>query len=187
MLSKEEQLQKVRDFADAAHGEQMRRYAPQDRYIVHPERVMQICKVYNGSVPMLAAALLHDVLEDTSVTKGELKEFLLGIMENDDVEHTVRSVEELTDIYTKDNYPKWNRRKRRGMEAERLSKASAEAHTIKYADILDNIHDLPADDDFSLVFLRESRSLLKQLSKGNPELYHQVSQEVNKKIRELEM
>ena len=34
----EDILLKVKDFADRAHGEQMRKYTP-ERYIVHPERL----------------------------------------------------------------------------------------------------------------------------------------------------
>ncbi len=61
-------LEKVKEFADNAHGDQMRKYTP-DRYIVHPIRVMEICREYDSRLPVLAAALLHDVLEDTKVTE----------------------------------------------------------------------------------------------------------------------
>jgi len=53
------------------------------RYIVHPAEVMEICSQYTNDITILAAALLHDVLELTA---------------------------ELTDIYTKEDYPKFNRR-----------------------------------------------------------------------------
>ena len=43
-----------------------------------------------------------------------------------------------TDIYTKQNYPGWNRRKRKQKEAERLAVAHPDAQTVKYADIIDN-------------------------------------------------
>jgi len=59
-------LEQVKDFADKAHGDQLRKYTP-DRYIVHPMRVMLICQEYTDDSQILAAALLHDVLEDTPV------------------------------------------------------------------------------------------------------------------------
>lgn len=50
----EELLQKVKDFADNAHGEQRRKYTP-EKYIVHPVRVMEICKRFTNDIPVLAA------------------------------------------------------------------------------------------------------------------------------------
>jgi (p)ppGpp synthase/HD superfamily hydrolase len=78
----EEILQQVRDFADKAHGGQMRKYTP-ERYIVHPVRVMNICREYTSDVTILAAALLHDVIEDTPVKKEEIREFLLTLLPPD--------------------------------------------------------------------------------------------------------
>ncbi|MGN6617321.1 MAG: HD domain-containing protein [Ilyomonas sp.] len=57
-------IEKVQDFAGKAHAGQKRKYTPEP-YIVHPVRVMQICKEYTSSILVLCAALLHDVLEDT--------------------------------------------------------------------------------------------------------------------------
>ncbi|MGN6567929.1 MAG: hypothetical protein ACTHJ0_08255 [Flavipsychrobacter sp.] len=36
-------LEEVIAFADKAHGSQMRKYTP-ERYIVHPIRVMELCR-----------------------------------------------------------------------------------------------------------------------------------------------
>jgi (p)ppGpp synthase/HD superfamily hydrolase len=58
-------LETIKDFANKAHGDQKRRYTP-DKYVVHPIRVMELCKEYTNDVTVLAAALLHDVLEDTA-------------------------------------------------------------------------------------------------------------------------
>ena len=41
------------------------------RYIVHPAEVMEICSQYTNDITILAAALLHDVLEDIPVTRNE--------------------------------------------------------------------------------------------------------------------
>jgi (p)ppGpp synthase/HD superfamily hydrolase len=69
-----EVLEQVKDFADKAHGDQKRKYTP-ERYIVHPEKVLRLCQQYTSSIPLLAAALLHDVLEDTHVTQKDLHLF----------------------------------------------------------------------------------------------------------------
>lgn len=164
-------LQTVEAFTDRAHGDQMRKYAPQDRYIVHPMRVMRLCEAYTQSLPVLAAAILHDVLEDTDVTKSELSAFLSNIMPARDAERTLQLVVELTDVYVKENYPEWNRRKRKAAELKRIVQNSPDAQTIKYADILDNCQGMSEQEtDFAPVFLRECRQLLKSMEKGNPEL-----------------
>ncbi|HYF31181.1 MAG TPA: HD domain-containing protein [Chitinophagaceae bacterium] len=173
-------LQQVRDFADAAHGEQMRKYSD-DRYIVHPERVMQLCSKITNDAAVLSAALLHDVLEDTEVTAQELDEFLLTLLPPADAARTVQYVKELTDIYTKKNYPQWNRRKRRSKEAERLEKASPEAQTIKYADIIDNCPEIAREDpDFADRYISECRELLRKMTKGNEQLRLEAMDAVNR-------
>ena len=99
----EDVLKQVRDFADKAHGDQMRKYSP-ERYIVHPVRVMNLCREYADSLPVLAAALLHDVLEDTPVTKKELQHFLEEVMEQHMALETLALVVELTDVFIKKDY-----------------------------------------------------------------------------------
>ena len=80
----EDILNTIRDYADTAHGTQMRKYTP-ERYIVHPIRVMETCRNYDSRLPILAAALLHDVLEDTPVTEAEMRDFLHSVMDAADV------------------------------------------------------------------------------------------------------
>ena len=172
-------LEEIKDFADRAHGNQMRRYTP-ERYIVHPIRVMNTCKEYTNDITILAAALLHDVLEDTAVTKEELQGFLLKLMSEEDAKRTVQLVEELTDVYIKENYPQWNRKKRKIKETERLEKTSAAAQTIKYADIIDNAPEVTEKEpDFAKKFIPEYRALLKRITKGNPVLYEKAKEVVN--------
>lgn len=170
----EEILEQIRDFADKAHGSQLRKYT-KDRYIVHPVRVMQTCKKYDSSLEILAAALLHDVLEDTPVSQSEMLSFLEDIMEKDKASRTLRLVEELTDVYTTESYPEWNRKKRKQNELERIKATSADAQTIKYADIIDNTREITiCDPGFAPRYLKECLDILKVADKGNKEL-HQVS------------
>jgi (p)ppGpp synthase/HD superfamily hydrolase len=172
-------LDEVKDFADKAHGNQMRRYTP-DRYIVHPVRVMKTCKAYTTDITVLSAALLHDVLEDTPVKKEELKAFLQKLMSEKEANKTIQLVDELTDVYITVNYPYWNRKKRKIKEAERLEKTSAEAQTIKYADIIDNAPEITEKEpDFAKKFIPEYKALLKRITKGNPTLYKKAQEVVN--------
>lgn len=167
-------LEQVKDFAAKAHGEQRRKFADEP-YIAHPIRVMEICAAYTSDVAMLAAALLHDVLEDTPVKKEQLNNFLLSVMDATKARRTLQLVDELTDRYVKANYPQWNRRKRKTKEAERLANSSAESQTIKYADIIDNSAEIAHQEtDFAKVFLYECNALLKKITKGNQELYRRA-------------
>ena len=177
-------VEKVKMFADQAHGDQMRKYA-NERYIVHPIRVMELVRDYTQELPLLAASLLHDVLEDTAVTPEELKYFLDSVMNQEESDRTFALVNELTDEFIKTKYPKLNRRTRRTKEAERLQEAGSDAHTIKYADIIDNVNDISHHDtDFALVYIRESKQLLSHITKGNPELYSRAMNVVNEAMQQ---
>jgi guanosine-3',5'-bis(diphosphate) 3'-pyrophosphohydrolase len=169
-------LQRIIEFTDRAHGGQQRKYTP-DRYIVHPVRVMRICQEHSSHLPLLAAALLHDVLEDTPTTKEEITQFLLTLLDVQQVREAVGLVVELTDVYIKKDFPQWNRRHRKQLEVARMVKTSPAAQTIKYADIIDNCHEIVQHDrDFARVFLSECKSLLKHLNNGNPQLHKQATE-----------
>jgi (p)ppGpp synthase/HD superfamily hydrolase len=172
-------LDQITAYADKAHGEQMRKYTP-ERYIVHPIRVMKTCKRVTDDICILAAALLHDVLEDTPVRKNDMKVFLESIMTPDEALRTLEMVIELTDVYIKNDFPKLNRRARKALELARLEKTSPDSQTIKYADIIDNTQEIVKHDrDFARVFLYECLSNLKKLDKGNKELYDEALTVVN--------
>jgi guanosine-3',5'-bis(diphosphate) 3'-pyrophosphohydrolase len=166
MMSKTEILKYVRDFADKAHGSQVRKYSG-DRYIVHPVRVMEMVREHTDDLPVLAAALLHDVLEDTSVTEAEIEAALLRIMDTYSVKETIKLVVELTDVFIRKEYPRLNRRTRKDKEADRLSSVSPDAQTIKYADIIDNVTDIVKEDtDFAKVYVSEAKQMLKVMDAG---------------------
>ncbi|HEY0895158.1 MAG TPA: HD domain-containing protein [Sphingobacteriaceae bacterium] len=166
----EDVLEQVRIFADQAHADQLRKYTA-ERYIVHPERVMLICREYTPDLCVLAAALLHDVLEDTPVTRGAILRFLHTVMSPAEAERTVGLVGELTDVYTKSAYPHLNRKSRKELETARLSETSADAQTIKYADLIDNGYDIVKHDrQFGRKYLTEASTLLRAMTRGNPAL-----------------
>jgi guanosine-3',5'-bis(diphosphate) 3'-pyrophosphohydrolase len=167
----ETKLNAVKEFATKAHGQQRRKFAD-ELYIVHPLKVMDICSAYTDDVAVLSAALLHDVLEDTPVTSEELKKFLDESLGKDESDKCFLLVKDLTDEFVKASYPSLNRRTRKFRESLRLAGAHEDAQTIKYADIIDNIHDIVKHEtDFALVYIRESKSLLQHIPGGNPTLY----------------
>lgn len=178
-------LQNTIAFAARSHGDQRRKYAD-ELYINHPIRVMQICREYTDDITVLSAALLHDVLEDTKTSAEEIDTFLQAIMKSDTAKRTLHLVVELTDIYTKRNYPQNNRRQRKTREAARLSAVSAGAQTIKYADIIDNSLDIVnAEPDFARIFLYECRALVMAMKAGNSDLRGSAAEIVERQLQIL--
>ena len=171
-------LEQIKEFADKAHGDQTRKYTP-ERYIVHPVRVMELCQQYTSSRPVLAAALLHDVLEDTDTSQQDMHRFLLSVMNGNEAAQTTQLVVELTDVFTKFRFPRWNRRKRKAKEAQRIEQTSADSQTVKYADIIDNCREIAVQDpEFAGLFLLECKLLLQKIPRGNAELYQQAMKTV---------
>lgn len=181
-----EGLAQIYDYADQAHGDQMRKYAP-DRYMIHPLRVMQICQTYECDLASVAAALLHDVLEDTEVSTAEMRRFLQEVFDEHIAMQTLDLVIELTDVYVKSSFPALNRRQRKKKELERMKKISPEAQTIKYADITDNCLEIVNHDpDFAPVFLHECRRLLEAMNKGNSDLRQKAFEVVAAGLKSLD-
>lgn len=178
-------LEKVYQFADDAHADQLRKYCP-DRYMVHPRRVMELCKPIATDITMLAAALLHDVLEDTPVTKAELSIFLTDLTNIQTANKILKLVVELTDIYIKATYPQLNRKERKTREAKRMQSVSPEAQTLKYADILDNCREIVLyDRQFAPRFLQECRQLLQVMDKGDDHLRNQALKVVEDGLKSI--
>lgn len=133
--------------AREAHAGQRRRHGTP--YIEHPVDVVTIlvqrCRV--RTAPILAAALLHDVLEDTAVRRGELRRRFPA--------RTVALVELLTDPY-----PRMSSDERR--RYYRRIWADADASSIKIADRLSNLADclLQPDPRFCARYAARTRNEL---------------------------
>lgn len=65
---------KAKEFATRAHTGQLRKYTGTP-YIEHPEAVVELVRSVEHTEEMLAAAWLHDVVEDCGVTFGELCDY----------------------------------------------------------------------------------------------------------------
>ena len=140
-----------------------------------------MCQRYTHDTPILAAALLHDVLEDTPVTEQQMSDFLIPVLGEEEACETVKFVVELTNVYTWAAYPQWNRQKRKHLECERMKDISPDAQTIKYADVIDNGLEITAQDPgFAGKYLREANELLKVIRAGNPVLYEEACSLINK-------
>jgi len=156
-------LTRILKFATKAHQGQKRKYSNED-YITHPIEVAKRVNYKHGSESMTAAALLHDVLEDTKVTHSEMRTFLHTVYSVEIAEKVLSLVVELTDVFTTESFPTTNRKSRKGLEALRLFYVSNDAKKIKLVDIEHNSESiLKEDPKFAKVFLEEKKELLKYL------------------------
>ncbi|QBQ53150.1 bifunctional GTP diphosphokinase/guanosine-3',5'-bis pyrophosphate 3'-pyrophosphohydrolase [Nitrosococcus wardiae] len=84
-------IRRAYHFAAAAHGEQKRRSG--EPYITHPLAVAAIMAEMHMDHQCIMAALLHDVLEDTGVSKAELSQYF-----SEEVAELVDGVSKLAQI-----------------------------------------------------------------------------------------
>ena len=147
-------LDAVFAFANVAHTGQKRKYTGDD-YIVHPMAVSRLVEKNGGSDIQVAAALLHDVVEDTPHTLDEIQD-LFG----PDVTELVKW---LTDTSKSED---GNRAIRKGIDRARLAEAPADAQMIKLADMIDNSITIQiCDKSFAKVFMAEMKLLIEAMDK----------------------
>lgn len=169
-------------FGRAAHNSinQKRKYTGED-YTVHTEQVAYIVMDRGGDDEMVIAALLHDVVEDVNVFPYNLK----GI-EGTFGKRVAGLVEELSDVYTHEAFPNMNRKTRKQNESTRMGQISADAQSIKFADMLSNGYDIVKHDKgFGRVYLREIEENVRGMVKGDTVLLCKVMQMIHKLKAEL--
>ncbi len=156
-------------FATDAHGDidQRRKYTGEP-YIVHPIAVAELVRSVPHTPEMIAAALLHDVVEDTPVTiEGIETEFGARVAE---------LVGWLTDVSRPGD---GNRRVRKHLDLLHTAKAPPDAKTIKLADLIDNTLTIAKHDrSFWPVYRREKEALLQVLKKGDPTLWKRAASNI---------
>lgn len=159
-------------FAAGAHGavKQVRKYTGEP-YVVHPREVAEIVAGVGGTDIMIAAAHLHDVLEDTGVTFQMLENYF-GL-------DVVSYVNQLTDKFTPERFPGLNRAARKRAEAIRYRCVSDEVKTIKLADGICNTRSITRyDPKFMETYGPEKRFLLEQLRGGNEGLWNILNRQL---------
>ena len=156
-------------FAQAAHEGQQRKYT-HEPYINHCLNVMQLVSMATTDTEMIAAAVLHDTIEDTSVDYNVLRrKFGSGV---------ANLVVELTDVYTLPEHG--NRKVRKEKEKDRLATISHRAQTIKLADLIDNTSTISKyDKSFAKVYMNEKLQLLEVLKEGDNFLWDAAYKIVN--------
>lgn len=151
--------------AEAAHRGQVRKYTGEP-YINHPREVADIVRSVAHTDEMIAAAWLHDVLEDTQLSADALR-VLVG-------ESVVSLVRQLTDVSKPSD---GNRATRKAMDRAHLAAASPEAKTVKLADLISNTSSIVRyDPEFAVTYLAEKRLLLPFLREGDATLWERANE-----------
>lgn len=145
----------ARDYARVAHGDQKRKYtgAPYTDHL-HEVACILLAHVPDAEPEMVAAAYLHDTVEDTAVRPVDIL-FTFG--------PTVGAyVDALTDVPAQDGM---NRRERKKRDQLRLKTAAYQAQAIKLADLASNTASISAHDaGFAKVYLPEKLAMLGAIS-----------------------
>jgi len=163
--------------AAEAHKGQTRKWGHKnDPYILHPMRVAGRVSIHRfATEEMVAAAFLHDSIEDSDLTEESIIAKGLGSK----VAHLVA---QLTNT-SKGLDAKRSERKR--IDRERLMNVSWEARLIKLADRLDNIRDTNSDSeipkDFDTMYRQESLFLLDVLKGTDIELEAELAEAISGK------
>ena len=118
-------------FAARAHAGQFRKGIGQVPYINHPCAVADFVAKAGGEQAAVIAAVLHDVVEDTSITLDEI--------EAEFGEEIAKYVAALTDTPEMSALPG---KARKAMQAEKIAYAPDAAKLIKLADQTNNLQDL---------------------------------------------
>ena len=156
-----ELVARAREFAVQAHARiNHRRKYTNLPYDVHLKRVAQLVAEVSADEATVAAAWLHDALEDTPATRGDLEE-AFGT-------EVAELVAEVTDVSRPSD---GNRAIRKALDRAHLARASDRAKTVKLADLIDNLEDITGNDPrFGRIFVTEAVALIDVLEGGDPRL-----------------
>lgn len=158
-------IQKAMSFAISSHGPQVRKYT-NEPYWKHLAEVVGILSAVEGvTEEMLAAAWLHDTVEDTGVSIDKISS-----MFGDEV---ARLVQGMTDVSQPED---GNRAQRKMLDREHLARGCGKIHTIKLADLISNTSSIATHDPiFAKIYIGEKRSLLEVLGGGDAYLLQLAS------------
>jgi (p)ppGpp synthase/HD superfamily hydrolase len=147
-------------FAMCAHRNQRRKYTGEP-YANHCRAVAVIVADYTPDPAAIAAACLHDTVEDTEVTADQIHE-VFG-------ERVAALVLEVTDVSRPED---GNREARKRLDREHVARSSPDGATIKLADLIDNTSSIVKyDKGFARNYLQEKAALLEVLKHGNRALW----------------
>jgi (p)ppGpp synthase/HD superfamily hydrolase len=117
---------------------------------------------------MVAAAWMHDVVEDTGVT--------LEVIRAEFGDKVADLVGWLTDVSRPDH---GNRASRKAVDRAHTAAAPAAAQSIKCCDLISNTRSIVEHDEkFAVTYLAEKRQLLEVMTKADPRLLERAREQI---------
>ena len=154
--------------ANFAHKKQLRMYTGEP-YFNHCVGVYNIVSTVTESSRIRAAALLHDIVEDTVWSIWDVYSAFGGPI--------AELVRDVTDVSRKEL---GDRAYRKEIDMHFLARAHPDAQTIKLADLIHNSKSiLQYAPTFAKTYMREKRDLLAVLKFGNADLHVKASKIVD--------
>lgn len=173
--------EKAEVFARAAHGAvgQVRKYNG-EAYVNHCAEVASILVRFAEwpvSDEQVAAAWLHDTVEDTKITLDDIRNCFGA-----DVEILV---EALTDVSRPED---GNRRARKQKDLEHTAAGPVAAKSVKLADLISNgLNIVQWDPNFGRVYLREKERILAVCQDADPGLIREANRVLDEGLAKLGM
>lgn len=165
-------VNRASEFAKNAHDsiEHRRKYVDAP-YHVHLQRVADIVASVTDDAESIAAAWLHDVIEDVAPKNNQYDAESISRLFG---ERVLKLVLEVSDISKPSD---GNRAARKAIDRAHYANASPAGKTIKLADLIDNFIDISKHDQhFARVFRKEALLLLPHLEEGDKQLYEKLKQ-----------
>lgn len=162
-------VEKAAEYAKECHKHQLRKTG--EPYFIHPEGVAKITAEWTNDPDTIAAAYLHDVIEDTG------KDF-------EDIESRFgKKVAHYVSLLSRD----FRKPKPVSLREFRkvLFKAPPPVKLIASADALHNAS-TPADKEFMIRWFKKIKKNLKAVTQGKLGIYRKAIQELMTRIKEAE-
>lgn len=155
----------AREFAAYAHRDQKRKYTGEP-YFNHCEEVARLVSTVANDSDMIAAAYLHDVVEDTDISIYVISQVFSS------------KISDLVWWLTDKSRPEdGNRAARKKIDREWLGRAPNDAKTIKCADLISNTRSIvERDPQFAKTYLAEKRLLMPCLIGADATLWQKANE-----------
>lgn len=159
-------IKKAREMAYWAHEGQVRPNSGQELKIRHLEEVARLVAYYGGSVDEIVAAWLHDILEDTVVTKQEV----ISVFGED----IGKIVVGLTD---KPSVKNLSILERKCMQALEIAKEGSSVKIVKMADQISNVCSVQSDPPIEwkthecIEYIDGAKIVVEKCKEANWQLY----------------
>lgn len=162
-------VREAEDFSDQAHSSIGQKYGDLP-YSRHTQGVARRVARHIEDPEVVAAAHLHDTIEDTGVTQEQLA-----------LRFSPRTALLVFEVSAPEAAVGVRRAERTAAEAIRLAGVSADAKSIKCADVAENMEDIVTmNPGFARTYVPEKRALLGSLVGAHPELLREAAEAVER-------